>query len=35
MTVEDSEARFLKYKNEVNKRQKQQLEAEITRIRDF
>ncbi len=34
-SVEDSEVRFLKYKNEINKRYKEQLEAEINRIRNF
>lgn len=34
-SVEDSEVRFLKYKNELNKRYKEQLEAEINRIRNF
>ena len=33
--VEDSEARFLKYKNELNKRYKADLEAEIDRVRNF
>lgn len=33
--VEDSETRFLKYKNEVNKRCKEELESEIARIRNF
>lgn len=33
--VEDSEARFLKYKTELNRRCREELEQEITRIRNF
>jgi hypothetical protein len=33
--VEDSEARFLKYKNELNKRYKEELDNEINRVRNF
>lgn len=33
--VEDSEARFLKYKNDLNKRYKDDLDAELVRIRNF
>jgi hypothetical protein len=34
-TVEDSEARFLKYKAELNKRFREELDQEVTRIRNF
>jgi hypothetical protein len=34
-SVEDSELRFVKYKNELNKRYKEDLAAEIKRVRDF
>ena len=33
--VEDTEQRFLKYKNELNKRTKEELSAEIDRIRTY
>lgn len=33
--VEDSQARFLKYKTELNKRMREELDQEITRIRNF
>lgn len=34
-TVEDSEVRFQKYKTELNKRYKEELDNELTRIRNF
>jgi hypothetical protein len=34
-SVEDSELRFAKYKSELNKRYKQELEDEISRVRNF
>ena len=34
-SAEDSEARFLKYKNELNKRCKAEVEAEVSRVRSF
>lgn len=33
--VEESEARFLKFKNELNKRYKEELDAEVNRIRNY
>lgn len=34
-SVEDSEARFIKYKNELEKRCREELEQEVSRIRNF
>ena len=34
-SVEESEARFLKFKAELNKRYKEELDQEVTRIRNF
>lgn len=34
-SVEDTETRFLKYKAELNKRYREELDQEITRIRNF
>lgn len=34
-SVEESEQRFLKYKNELNKRYKEELDGETNRIRNY
>ena len=34
-SVEDSELRFAKYKSELSKRYKQELEDELSRVRNF